>query len=146
MPRRREVWSPKDIQSGPNIRTEVAELRATLARQAAEIATMKQQIAEIVAAAAAAADRERRAAFATAKVRQASRDVGEGLSEHDYEPIEVYASDVRAWAMRHGMDFRGWDDLPAVNRLRERDGLRTFKRKFAPTRGSADGQAAGIPG
>jgi hypothetical protein len=51
------------------------------------------------------------------------------------EPIAADFEQVRRWAAERGIVFASWDDLPAVNRRRERLGLAAFKRDFARGRG-----------
>lgn len=58
-------------------------------------------------------------------------------SAEDYDPgPAVYAEygQVQRWAAERGIQFRTWEDLPAVNRKREALGQSTFKRDFTPRR------------
>jgi len=51
------------------------------------------------------------------------------------EPIAADFEQVRRWAAERGAAFGSWDDLPEINRRRERLGLATFKRVFGPRGG-----------
>jgi hypothetical protein len=48
------------------------------------------------------------------------------------EPQDATYDQVARWAGQRGIAFLGWDDLPRVNRQRERHGLATFRRWFQP--------------
>ena len=52
------------------------------------------------------------------------------LPDEAYDPIPADMTRVRRAAAWHGVRFRGWDDLPAVNEAREAKGMATFKRDF----------------
>lgn len=66
-----------------------------------------------------------------------SREPSASQSAEDYDPgPAVYAEygQVQRWAAERGLQFRTWEDLPAVNRKREALGQSTFKRDFTPRR------------
>lgn len=48
------------------------------------------------------------------------------------EPQEVDFDTVATWAAPRGVTFHTWEDLPAVNRQRERHRMPLFKRRFGP--------------
>lgn len=55
-------------------------------------------------------------------------------TDKDYEPIVADFDQIQVWAFARGAKFDSWDDLPGINRRRERIGLPDFARKY-PTKG-----------
>lgn len=65
-------------------------------------------------------------------MRQAGAGTGTGgIVERDPgEAVTATLERVAAWAIDHGIRFRDWEDLPAVNDLRFHKRRATFKRDF----------------
>ena len=55
------------------------------------------------------------------------------LTEDDSVPIEMNFTAVAKWCDIRKLRFISWDDLPTINRYREKFELAPFKRKFGMT-------------
>lgn len=57
-------------------------------------------------------------------------DLDAEITDDGQDYVVVSLSDALVWCTEHALAFRGWDDLPAVNEVRERRGLLRFARLF----------------
>lgn len=75
-------------------------------------------------------DEKPKPAVIDAEAEPAEDDPDDAPATGDFEPVKRDFNTIVRWATQRNLTFRTWEDLPAINKMRERLELAPFERLY----------------